>query len=159
MAKYDLESLLAQIKTVCTDGLNTRLTAITTEKGDSVELPSIASAAYFYQVLDKSLVGAHKAFIFYGSDDPVAQAEGPHTLEDYQIFVIAVLREYADGEAMSVRMMRYARALKEIFEEAYTSRKISTKILVSSITPTNLAIQDVEGSFRACGVKIRAVIG
>lgn len=158
MARYDLEKLLNDMKAVAVAGLNAKLAAISAEKGDEIALLPIEEGAYFFQVLDKSKAGHHKAFIFYGASDPTVQAIGASTAEDYEIFFIVVLRETVEGEAFSTRLMRYARALKEIFETAFTQNKIRTRISVSTITPTNFAIQGQPGMFKGVGVKVRAVL-
>lgn len=158
MARYDLESLLNDLKAVAVANLNAKLSAISSEKNDDIALLPVPNEAYFFQVLDKKKAGHFPAFIFYGASDPTVQAIGAGTAEDYEVFFIAVLRETAEGEAFSTRLLRYSRALKEIFETAFTQNKIRTRISVSSITPTNFAIQDQPGSFRGVGVKVRAVL-
>lgn len=158
MARYDLESLLNDLKAVAVANLNAKLSSITTEKADEISLLPIPEEAYFFQVLDKKKAGHHPAFIFYGASDPQIQSTGPATAEDYEIFFIVVLRETAEGEAFTTRLLRYSRALKEIFETAFTQNKVRTRIMVSSITPTNFGIQDTPGSFRGVGVKVKAVL-
>lgn len=157
--KYDLEQLLSDLKAVCITNLNTKLAAITTEKGDSLSLPTISSDAYFFQRLDKNRVGPFKAFLFYAVEDPNADGIGPHTLEEYLINFIVALKDTADGEDFTTRLLRYSRALKEIFETACTQNKVRTKIVVSSLSPQAFSMQDVPGVFKGVGVQIKAVIG
>lgn len=159
MAKYDLESLLNGLKNICVEGLNPKLDAISTEKGGEEPLPHIEENAYFFQAMDKKAAGIHRVFLFYGAEDPLADGIGPHTLEDYSIFFIVVLRDTADGEALTTKLLRYSRALKEIFEEASLKNKVRSRISVTSLSPVNFGIQDVPGTFRGVGVKIGATIG
>lgn len=157
MARFDLELLLSSLKQVCVDNLNTKLAAITLEKADGLALPEIAEDAYFFQVLHRESVGARTSFIYYGAEDPAANPIGPHTAEDYAIFFVVALAREATAQ-IDVKSLRYARALKEIFETAFTQNKIRTKILVTSITPTNFGLNGHPGSFTGVGVKVRAVI-
>jgi len=156
MARYDLESLLSDLKAVCVANLNTKLTSIATEKGDSVSVPAINDAAYFFQILDFTAAGVWPVFLYYGAEDPTADSVGAHTAEDYNIFFVVVMRDTADGELMNTKMLRYSRALKEIFEQAFVENKIRVRISVTSITP--LAIGDSETTFRSVGVKVGAIL-
>lgn len=159
MARFDLELLLDSLKQVCIDGLSAKLAAIAVEKADGLAYTEIPTDAYFFQVLNKSAVGARRAFIYYGAEDPVANPIGPHTAEDYTIFFVVALARTADASSVfETRLLRYARALKEIFEAAFTANRIRTKILVTTITPTNFALAGHDGSFVGVGVKVRAVI-
>ena len=158
MARFDLELLLSSLKQVCLDDLNAKLSAITTEKADGNEMLSVPSDAYFFQVLHKSAVGARPVFMYYGAEDPEANPLGPHTAENYNLFFVVALARTAEEQSFEIRLLRYARALKEIFETAFTQNKIRTKILVTSITPTNFALAGSSGTFVGVGVKIKAVI-
>lgn len=158
MARFDLELLLNDLKAVAVDNLATKLLAIATEKGDGVVTDPVPTDAYFFQVLHTNAVGNRPVFLYYGAEDPAANPLGPHTAEDYSIFFVVCLRRSAEGEIFETKLLRYCRALKEIFETAFTQNKIRTKILVTSITPTNFGLSGQKDHFVGVGVKVRAVI-
>lgn len=158
MAKYDLESLINDLKAVCVAQLNSKLSAINTEKADGLDVPPVSEDAYFFQSLAKSAAGQYPVFIFYGAEDPTVDSIGAATLEAHSVDFIVVVREMADDK-MSTRMLRYSRAMKEIFEQAFLQRKIGTKIEVISLTPTRFGIEGIKHNFHGVGVKIGAVIG
>ncbi len=160
MARYDLEALLADLKSICTTSLNAKLTEITTEKADAVAMPEISGDAYFFQRIEKNRAAAFPAFVFYSVEDPTAaDGLGPHTLEDYTITFIVVLKDTADGEKFSTRLLRYSRALKELFETASYGSKLRAKIRVSSVSPQSFGIDGLAGVFKGVGVQVKTVVG
>lgn len=159
MPKYDVESLCNDLKDVCISKLNAKLTELSAEKADGVELPPVPSDAYFFQSLAKSAAGQHPVFMFYGLENPTTESIGAHTMESHAVDFVVCLRDRGDGEKMTTRLLRYSRALKEIFEQAFVERKIGCRIEVSSLTPTHFGIENVPHTFHGVGVKIGAVLG
>jgi hypothetical protein len=50
---YDIEGLLTNIETILKANLNTKITAINSEKNDSIVLDSVLDASYQYDMDDK----------------------------------------------------------------------------------------------------------
>ncbi len=61
---YDLENLLDDVKGIMTTNLNTKISAINSEKGDSTTLLTVDNSAYFLQELDNTSVN-YNPFVFY----------------------------------------------------------------------------------------------
>lgn len=158
-ARYDLEALLLDLKNVCISGLNTKLASIAAEKSDNIPLSEISNDAYFFQRIEKNRASVYPAFLLFTVEDPTADGIGPHTLENYLLNFIVVLKDTADADLFTTRLLRYSRALKEIFEEASIKNKIRARIQIASLSPQAFAIQDLTGTFRGVGVQIRTVIG
>lgn len=164
-ARYDVEELLRDLADVCKAKLNTRLAAITAEKvaqnpSDALTtLAQVPDGAYFFQSLDKSRAAAHPVFMFWGLEDPVADGAGPYTIERLSIFFIVVVKDTAEQENYMWRLMRYSRALKEIFEENFSKNRGGVKLSVSSLSPVGFDALGMPGSFKAVGVRLSATIG
>jgi len=135
MAKFDIESLLAEIETFMKDNLNTKLLAIDAEKNDGIVLKPVDSTAYFFQTLNEKVVNLNP-FIFYGVDDIDTVSDGPGTLEDITIGVILVLADDAEDDTVARRMLRYNRALKELFADNFDKTTNKVKLSVKAYPPT-----------------------
>jgi hypothetical protein len=158
MAKYDIENLLTDLAAIAKTNLNTKIAAITAEKNDDIVLKTIDSGAYFFQSLAKNRAASYPVFLFYGMDDPTADGIGPGTAETVNIFFLVVLQDTAEEEVYMTRLLRYSRALKEIFEENYATIRRVSRILVSNLAPVSFEIENVSGTFKAVGVKVRATL-
>lgn len=157
MAKYDLENLLADCLGVVTSNLNTKLAAITSEKGDGLALETLDPAQIFFQDLNKSDAAASNLFLFYGIEDPQADGIGPATALRNELFFILVLKDTGETTVFMKRLLRYMRAMQEIFQDNYDKIPRVGKIAVSSLSPVSFTIEG-GGSFKAVGVKIRAIL-
>jgi hypothetical protein len=151
---YDIEKLLTDMKAVAVANLDTKLAAIAAEKGDGLTLATIPAAAYIFQTLTRNHATAYPAFMFYGYDDPTADGIGPYTLEEFEIFFIAMVKDTAENGVYLTRMMRYGRALKEIFQDGFNNTPWKNKLKVSSVAPVSFQIAGGPGSFMGAGVKV-----
>lgn len=158
MARYDAENLANDLVAILKTNLSTKLTAITAEKGDSLTLsPVDTTRGYFFQSLEKATAAALPVFIFWGLDDPIAKgSSGMATAQEIDFFFILVLQDTAENETFIIRLMRYMRAIREVFEENYTTINRAARISVSSLAPVPIESLNAAGTFKATGVKIRA---
>ena len=160
MARYDLENLIDDCVALLQANLATKLAAISAEKNDGLVLavPDTTNG-YFFQSLEKSTAAAQSVFVFYGLDDPEPLASsGQATGQKVDLFFIVVLQDTAENSIFVTRLMRYMRAVREIFEENFTGINRSVRLSVSSLAPVPIAALDNSGAFGATGVKIRATI-
>lgn len=151
---YDLEQLLFDLRDICKANLGTKLAAIDTEKNDGTTMSVPAQTAYFFQSLTKNQAAAEDVFVFFGMDDPIADGLGPMTIEEVEIFFIVMLKQTAESEQYLQRMLRYTRALKEIFQENFNSTPMKNKLRVSSLSPVSFNIAGVTSTFMGAGVKV-----
>jgi len=154
MATYDWESLGADIETVMTDNLNTKLTAITTEKGDSLSLKSVGASAYFFQSLDNTVV-SYDPYIFYAIESVDAEGVGPAVAEDILVSIWLVLQDPKEDLSTHKRMLRYARALKEIFLENWDSNSKRGKIMIESFKSEQFTNANTSDDYRVAHVNLR----
>ena len=155
---YDLESLMSDVKSILTTNLNTKLGDKKTEKGDSITLLTVDSAAYFMQDLDHESLNFNP-FIFYSVEDIDGTGFGPNTPQEFLINVILVLADQSGLTDVSTRMFRYSRALKEIFEENFSIKSNSNFISINVLAPVPLTSLNESMEFRAIGIQIKSSIG
>ena len=152
MARHDFEEILDSVKTIMVDNFNTKLSAITTDKGDSIVLPTVSNSAYFLQSLDESIAN-FDPFVAYGMEDIESVSLGPHTAEKMFISVVVVLADNGRNDINRI-MFRYSRALKEIFEENWQIHESSTKINVNRSTVVPFESLDSSATYKAIGIEI-----
>tara|TARA_Y100001951_G_C11292089_1_gene272886 strand:- start:1577 stop:2050 length:474 start_codon:yes stop_codon:yes gene_type:complete len=155
---YDLENLMSDVKSVMVDNLNTKIGAINTEKSDGTTLLTVDSSAYFLQDLNSATIN-HNPFIFYNCEEIEGTGFGPNTPQEFLINCILVLADQSAYSDISVRMFRYLRALKEIFEENFSIKTNSNFISINLLTPVPLTTLNEVQEFRATGIQIRSSIG
>jgi len=157
MAKYDIESFLADIETLLKAHLNTAISALNTEKNDSITLASVDSAAYFLQSLNGP-VANFDPYILYGVTDIKSASAESASVSDLTVQVIIVQSDNGQDENISKRMYRYGRVLQETFEDHFQENSLSIKMKIQSLVP--ISYEQLNSSFRsrAVGVSIQAFL-
>ena len=155
--KFDIEILLSDLRAIALANLNTKLASIDAEKNDGITLKQLDPDKVFFQDLDKSDAAAAPLFLYYGLDDPVTDAIGAHTALQLSIYFILVLQDTAENFTYMTRLLRYMRAMQEIFQENYATIQYVSRIQVSSLSPVSFTVEGT-GTFKATGVKIKAVL-
>ena len=111
---YDIESLLTDIETILKASLSAKLTAITTEKGDSITLTAVNNSAYVYDLDDKEM--NYDPFILMFPMGPESEGIGPATIETITININLFLNDNANDQNIYKKMFRYQRAIKEVIQ-------------------------------------------
>lgn len=154
---YDLESLMSDIKSIMINNLNTKISALNSEKSDSTTLLTVDNNAYFLQELDSTTIN-YNPFIFYSCEEIEGTGFGPNTPQELLINCVLVLADQSAYTDIPARMFRYLRAIKEIFEENFFIKTNSNFISINQITPIPLTGLNDQQEFRATGIQIRTNI-
>lgn len=161
MARYDIESLIRDLGTFIPSKLPAKLTAVSTEKGDSLTLDAPASGAYFLQNLEREAAN-YDPFVVYGIDDiEPGGGNGPGTLMPLKLFVMLALHDEGNDPNVVYRLLRYQRAFIDIFETDWASVAGSVKFKVSGLTPIPLPFLGPDKQLRqtkAIGVNLEATL-
>lgn len=158
MARYDIETLLYEIKDFVSNNLNTKLQAITTEKGDSVTIPDIPAAAYAVQSVDDKIMN-FPSWVLIETFDIRTVGTGPSTSKDYAILVMVVVGGTQNQGDQVRKVLRYGRALEEIFEQNYDKvSSLKLKLKVESIPPQDYTNLNGTKRFRTIGVILSGTI-
>lgn len=150
---YDLESLLTDVETVLKANLPGRLTAIDAEKNDGVTLKQIDNAAYFAQTLNQG-VAAFDPYLAYGVIDQSPDGNYGGTADRVSLQVVIVLSDPGQDTAILKRVLRYQRALREVFEQNWEKTRKGIKLRVEPTLPVQLSELDTSKNYRAVGVQI-----
>ena len=142
------------------NNLNPKITALNTEKADSISLTPVASNAYVFPSLNGTTLN-YDPFIFYGIQDIRSDTETGygHTLESVDVVVCLVKADMGQDVDIGNRMLRYHRALKEVIEDGFDENRNGIKLKVSSLVPIEFTLMNSAQLFRAVGVLIRADMG
>lgn len=157
MTKYDVELLLADIEALMVSNLNAKITLLNTEKSDTITLDLINTSAYFLQELNGKQIN-YNPFILYGieSSQPMSQQGG--SLELVTISVVIVIEDEGEDTAITKRMLRYRRCLKEVFEETFHLATNSRILQIQSLVPVAFQGLNSSANYRAVGVNIKSSV-
>jgi hypothetical protein len=155
MAKYDLERLLTDFKAMMVARLNIKLAEITAEKGDSITLAQVTSDAYFFQTMPPGATQPNP-FIVYGLGEPETEGIGPATVKAWPIEVSLCLLNPGSDPNIAKRVLRYSRALEELFHEGWADIPQSITLKVESLAPIEFKWRNQ--LFQATGLSIKAVV-
>ena len=152
MSKHDFEEILESVKQIIVDNFNTKLTALTVEKGDSIVLPPVETNAYFMQSMNDRAAN-YDPIVVYGIENIETNNLGPVSAE--KIFISAVILLTDNGrDNINEIMFRYSRAFKEIFEENWYISNSSSKIKVNRSTVVPFQTLDSTATYKAIGIEI-----
>lgn len=158
---YDVEDLLDEIETLLKAKLNTKLTQIENlkiaqGKGVGLTLPKyqFSANAYYQQNWSDKILSRSPA-IFYGLETIQATGSGSATLELYKIFVEVVMVDNGMDANGKRRLLRYSRAIREVFQENYDALSWNTKTNIETVRPLSFTIDgNTSEEIRVGGVSI-----
>lgn len=155
MSKLDVEQVLDGVKAIMTANLNAAITALNTEKNDTVSLASIDSSAYFMQSMDGAQAN-YDPFIFYGVRDLPGEASDYPGDSAYrlEIDVIICVADHGMDVEIGRRMLRYQRVLKEIFERHFDEMPGGCKLSVKSQVPVTIQLLNASHRHKVVGVML-----
>jgi hypothetical protein len=151
-----METVAEQLKAILVADFNNKLTEISTEKGDSVELPSVDDEAYAFQTMDNKVIN-YDPFICYGVEDVENISNQQSSAEDVTYSAVIVLGDNGRQDINRI-MLRYSRALKEVFEANWQNYNTGTNIEVSRSTVIPLEALDSSATYKAVGVQLKVVL-
>ena len=158
MAKYDTESLLADIKTIISANFNAKVTAINLEKNDGISIDTLDSNAYFLQQLNGRMAN-YNPICLYGVESIESSSRGPLSSKKVEISVIIIAIDNGEEVEISARMFRYQRALEEIFQEKWNAGSYPVKFEIKSLVPIPFQDLNTSNSYRAIGLLLEGNIG
>lgn len=152
-SKYDLEYIIDQVEKVLRDNINTKLNQIEQEKLDGLSLKKIDSNAYFKQELDSRTVN-YNPFVLTFIKDIQGEGLGPHTSQIMTLTVLICLADQNPEDSIYRQVMRYHRALQEVFQEHFTEIESGSRIVVTTLKPDYLQLLNSSRMHRVVGVDI-----
>lgn len=147
-SKFDAESVLEMIYDIMTTGgaLNAKIAAIEVEKGAmspskalTPTLAPIPASAYFEQTWNDKILNMSPA-ILYGIEDVTAQDGGGAVAKTYKCFVEIILVDSGQKADAIKRILRYTRALEELFVTNF-STAIGSTIKIDTLRPVAFKLE------------------
>ena len=115
----DAEYFITKISSVIQDNLNTKITAINTEKGDSL-LDLVDSNAYYYLTFGQN-IPAYVPAIVFGVGLELGGTVHKDATEALEVLVQMVISSKGKSSSIEVmqRIQRYRRAILKVLEENF----------------------------------------
>ena len=157
MSKFDVECFVDNLEIFLKDKLNPQIALIDAEKNSGWTTSPVNEKAYVFQSLDNLPVN-FDPILFYGIAQIPSTGIGPATAKTL-IIEISVIVADSNSKTIGKKLLRYQRALEEIFEENfYKINNVRPKIEVSSLQPISFKLQNSSNQFKAIGVEIELSI-
>ena len=156
MAKYDIEQLLTDIETILKANLNTKILAVSADKGDGIVLKPISASAYITQSLNMKMM-KYDPFVLTGVSAIESGTSGPGCSQVPTIQIMVIMADGGRADLLS-RLLRYQRALLEVIQENFSKIPEASNLSIESLVP--VAIEDINSSapFRGIGIAVKAAI-
>ena len=162
--KLDIEQLCAEMATFMRSKLNTRLLALDSEKNDGITLKPVTSTGepdgFFFQDLGDRIAN-FDPFVLYGIDSVRVQPGqniGPATAKTYTIHVIVVIQDNGNDPSLTKRLLRYQRALWEIFEVDWATVRHGAKFKIGGLMPIAFELLNRSQPDRAVGISLEVTL-
>lgn len=155
----DIETLLLRIETYLKANLNTAITALNTEKNDSLVLAQVVDDAYFLQSFNQRIAN-YDPHILIALDDVQGSGIGPGVAKTLVFTVVLILADTNDMDLMiGIRMLRYGRVLEDLFNRGFSKILPSANFKVNSLVPIAFTSLNSNDPYRAVGVEVVTVLG
>ncbi len=157
--KYDVEMLLSDIKELLLADLNEFISDLNAEKNDAIVLKPISQDAYFLQELNSRETNFNPFILL--AEEAISSVTIPGgSVETIKISVTIIVQDLGEdvGDAISNRMFRYRRALKEVVEGSFQIVSSANILTVQSLPIVGFQIGE-GNSYRSIGIEIVSSIG
>lgn len=135
---YDEEQIVKDLVQLLQEKLNDEITAINTEKNDSLVLQQIPTDKYVFESLNKTVLNYKGFFVLYGlRENPPREQNEVNLIEDTTVTVeIATIDSgLKDLNNLFYKLLRYRRALKSLIMKNPDVFRNYAKPFVTSLKP------------------------
>lgn len=157
MAKFDLESFNDRLKAFLVDNMAAKIAEINTEKGNDPVLIEIPEAQYFEDFNEK--IVNFENFIYYGFlDFEPGLNNGGEVGQPVSMFFTTMITDQDGGVIGRNKILRYTRAMYEIFQENSTSSGSISDLEITIMPPEFVKIRSGSDWYRAGGVYVKGYL-
>jgi hypothetical protein len=154
MARVDLEAVCVAIEAFMKQQLNAKIAALNTEKGDSITLSDVPDTAYYFSSFGSEM-GNFDPCILYGVKNiEVIDSQGGAAIEKNTVQIYVIKADNGNDKLIARRMLRYQRALKEIFQEKWNSVLGSLHFKIFSLAPDALPLLNRDYPDQLIGIEL-----
>lgn len=155
--RYDVECFIDNLLVFLKANLNNKLASIDLEKGGEITTELVDDNAYIFQSLDNMPVN-FDPILFYGISDMGSKSIPGASAKIFTV-EISVIKTDDESTEIGKKLLRYGRALEEIFEENYFKiNNVRPKIEIASLQPVSFKLQNSSNRFKAIGIEIETSI-
>lgn len=155
MAKYDLEALMTDIGNLMVNGFNDAILAVSADKNDGLVLKPVDPNALYFETLNQSEI-VFDPFVLYAIEKIGTDAMPGVVAENTTISVVLVLADQGTDTKIVTKLLRYGRALKELFLGSRGKIGNGVTLKIESLEPVQWRMTNDSNTFRAIGVSISA---
>lgn len=154
----DFEDVADDIITLLKANLNTKITAINSEKNDGISLDAIDTSAYLFHTLDEETVN-YNPFILCEFINAETVGDYGHSQTKVELLIGVVLSDSGSDLVVSRRLFRYQRAMREVIEDNFDSLASGAKMIVQSQVPVELTLSNGSFAAKAIALSVRLDLG
>lgn len=152
MSKYDEERFMYDLKELLVLGLPAKITELNIEKADNITLFPVDSSN-FIDNLDDEILNADPV-IYYGLAGIETNSNGPSTSRKVGIFFDVIWINDFTQNNLNRKALRYSRAVREIIEANFKKLKHVGDLVVESMTPTDVKLNDDQTYYKIGGIVV-----
>lgn len=152
VAKYDVETLVSDIETLIKNNIGAKITAINSEKSDSITLKTPPANAFFPDLDDKA--ANYDPIILTAEANIQTDGIGPNTAEIVTVNVTLLLNDNSQDLFIQKRMQRYRRVLKEIIEDNFFYKRGHGQLRIESLPILDFIRQDRSLRYKVTGINV-----
>lgn len=157
--KYDTEIFESDLLSLVKEKFPPKLAEIDAEKSDGIVLRVPLDSEYFNNTSDR--VNNDIMSVMYGIVDGITNSIGSSFAQENRYIFLVYLNDLNSPEGETrIRLLRYIRALTEIFNENFRTFQCVSAMKIESISPNQIGWEENEDSplFKVGGVYIEATI-
>ena len=162
--KYDIERFIDDVAALLKAKMQDKLNQINVEKatlGSTITLQDVPTESYYIHTWNDKILNEPLA-MFIAIEDVEAEPHGSYTKESYKVAVeITMTRDPNEtGNPMPSKLLRYSRALKEIFEENFKDMREPTLIKIETVRPISFKLDtNTDDEILVGGVSLALSLG
>jgi hypothetical protein len=162
--RYDIEQFVDDAVVLIKAKLAAKLTQIYDEKvtlNSDIPLPMVDDSAFYLHTWNDKILNENLA-LFIAIENVKATGEGPFSKEEYSVAVeVSMTRDpNSIGNVNPIKVLRYSRALKEIFEENWTNLPNATKTKIETVRPESFKLStDSDDEVLIGGISLALSLG
>ena len=156
MARFDLEDFRDVLKAYLVDNMVAKVAEINTEKGDS--LLFVIPEAQYFQDFNEKIVNVTN-FIYFGflPFDP-GISSGNSLAQPITMFFLTMVSDHEGGILGENKILRYTRAMTEIFQENALSNAHISDLEITILPPDLVQIKPGADWYKAGGVYVKGTV-
>lgn len=151
--KNDLEKIVDSIVAIFQNKFNTKCSAISTEKNDGLTLESLDNSAYGVLDLNTKPM-TWDPFLTILVDDVRTTGQGPMSSHIVSLLVLLVKEDQGTDADIHRKMLRYLRAVEEVFEDNFSDLNVNARYEIQSLAPQRLKLLNSTKPYRGTGVAV-----